>query len=559
MPRYGYRRRGYALSAYARAKRSIQRTERARQQRIIAANLLGIGPQGSQNSIAAFGADYASATPQQRAARRVFGFKGKGGYGPVLAAAANALGPLAVKYAKSKGGLVGAIGSGVGKMFGWGAYQAPTGDVVATNQLVETGGAVAMPDQQGISVNADDHTGDVVIAHTEFIQNITAEVPAGSTSSTFKNVVFPINPGLSTTFPFLSQLAQNFTMYKFEGLMFQYKPQTGESGQTSNSLGKVIMACDYDATSEPYVNSVQMNNADYAQSTKPSVGAAHGIETDPQQLSMKMMYVRNGATTRDKAFTDLGLFQVATEGIPFTSSAAAQTQTLGELWVTYKVRLSRASLYGALLGQNIAQDHLATQYQYPSAWSQQTWVKNTNSIGLSLVRSSWTTPATIWQTGTAGGVTAPKLTVNFPVNISLGAYRMLIRCVGSITLSSNPYVVNSANIKFFKPGTQATGPDAGVLPVAQNGTDTVAGSGTPVPTMGNHFLCFPKADAGTSLENACVVFFQVEAPGNNIASITFSVDGPAVVAGTSVDWIIDVSQVNAISALSYTSTANYQW
>ena len=151
-------------------------------------------------------------------------------------------------------------------------------------------------------------------------------------------------PGLLGSFPFLSQIAQNFTLYEFVGLVFEYRPLYGESG-TSNSLGKVIMATDYDPDAKVFGNSRAMENYDYAVSSKPSVGMLHGVETARRSTATNMLYVRTGEQVRDKIFSDYGLFQIATEGIPFDpSSAATATVTVGELWVSYKIRLSRATM-----------------------------------------------------------------------------------------------------------------------------------------------------------------------------------------------------------------------
>jgi len=54
-----------------------------------------------------------------------------------------------------------------------------------------------------------------------------------------------------------------------------------------------------------------------------------------------MSYVRTGPTDRDKLFTDIGTLQVITEGLPNAGQ-------VGELWVSYNVKLSRAQLYSTI-------------------------------------------------------------------------------------------------------------------------------------------------------------------------------------------------------------------
>lgn len=111
-----------------------------------------------------------------------------------------------------------------------------------------------------------------------------------------------------------------------------------------------MMATNYDPDAPDWLNSVQLMNYDYSSSTKPSVGMVHGVETANKQQAVNMMYIRtNNDTTKSRVFTDLGNFYVCTEGVPFT---AAGTQILGELWVTYRIKLSRAALYQSMLGLN---------------------------------------------------------------------------------------------------------------------------------------------------------------------------------------------------------------
>jgi hypothetical protein len=304
---------------------------------------------GSNPSVQYFGQTYDKADQEQRWRRKFASYYGPGDYRKYLSRGIGAAAGGALGYAQ--GGWAGALsgaraGYGMGRDFsirrGWGDYD------TSGNQLIGGSGP-----QQQIAVNPMNNTGDIFISHTEFIGNVTATVANGPAQSGFEITQYTLNPGLFSTFPFLSQLSQNYILYEFEGLIFQYKPTSGEFGSAnSNSLGKVVMATNYDPDAAPFLSSVQMENYDYANATKPSCGAEHGVETVPQQRASNMLYVRTGATTKDLSFTDLGNFFIATEGIPFGSTGAA-TAIIGELWVTYKIRLSRANLYGTMLGYNI--------------------------------------------------------------------------------------------------------------------------------------------------------------------------------------------------------------
>lgn len=392
-----------------------------------------VGPRGSDPSKAYWGADWATANEDQKIRRRAVAFKGAGDYRSVLrygsrgvgAVAGGALGYMSGGYSGAIEGARSGYGAGAGfsKFMGWGDY--------SSNQIIDGGNN----SQQAISVNQSNMTGDIYVEHTEFVNNVYASATAAG-SSPFQQTKYSLNPGDSQTFPFLSQIAQNYLLYEFQGLIFQYKPTSGESGAASNSLGKIVMATNYDPTESNFLNSVQMENEDYANSTKPSCGAVHGIETHPAQGVVDMRYVRTGNVSRDLAFYDLGNFFLATEGIPFS---AAGSQVVGELWVTYRVRLSRANLYGALLGLNIDQDVISFSSSAAALVNAVTFVKSSNTLGV-----------------TIANVFATAFTLTFPANITLGTYMIYVIYQDSVSFGGTQTAAlstNANNLVFWKPGS----------------------------------------------------------------------------------------------------------
>lgn len=349
-PSYYQRRRTKKLYRAVKQLRSIRRAQKSFRD-----EFQRLHPKGSAESINTFGATYGAAIPRQRLARRMFNYRGQGDYwsdfkkggwfsqNAGMGAALRGLGGAIGSYVPGGSALGTAAGGAVSKWLGFGDYTTPA----SGNQLMGDS-------QTPVTVNnSDDNTGDIYLSHTEFIGNVVATASAAG-SSTFQQTVFELNPGLPASFPWLSQIASNFELYDFQGLMYQYKPNSGESGASSNNLGKIIMATQYDPDAQSFINSIEMQNYDYANSTKPSCGLVHGVETAQTQQAVNMMYVRTRSVTRDKIFTDLGKLVVATEGIPFSG---AGTQILGELWVTYRIKLSRATLYSALLGLTIPIDN----------------------------------------------------------------------------------------------------------------------------------------------------------------------------------------------------------
>lgn len=452
---------------------------------------------GSNWSKAMYGESWKEATDFQKNARRAMRYYGAGDYSSFMK---KLVPDGSFSYlGRTLGGMTGipgmnAVGSWAGnkvsRFVGFGDYGS------SANQIM--GGA----NKGQISVNESDLTGDVYITQTEFIQNISCSA-TGAGASAFQSVAFPINPGLSTTFPFLSQIAQNYTLYDFEGLIFKFNPTSGENNATSNSLGKVIMAVNYDPNASDFVNSIQMENYDYANAAKPSQTILHGVETANHQQFSNMNYIRTGATSRDKIFTDLGTLFVATEGVPF---AAAGTQILGELWVTYRIKLSRANLYGALLGSNISQDYIS------GGWPTSVFSavpKSTNQIGCTV-----TNPA------------SNTIRLTFPRNISLGSYMIVLQCVAGAT-KYTLQALNSASVTngaYWFPG----------ITLPQTGPTGAIGPLSPLGTTNNDSLVF-------------CTWVTIQAPGSLQFSIDFFGTTPLT---NSTTYRLFVSQVNQAPSLS---------
>lgn len=505
----GYRRRSYGNSGggitsagIVRAMRTANKQTENNQYRKAYKNAMAAEyPKGSEGSQRYYGKTWDSASAIQRGARMSNRYYGDGDYTDYLGYIPRAIGAAggAMLGYGSRGTIDGAYkaakaGWNAGANFskgylGWGDY-APV-----TNQIM--GGQGSSSDT--ISVNRDNLSGDIFFSHSEYIGNVVATGTAGGLSA-FQITEYPLNCGLSETFPFLAQIAQNFTLYDFEGLIFQYKPNYGESGGTSQALGKVIMSTNYDPDAETYVNSVQMENADYAASCKPSLAMHHGVETHHAAQMVTNYYVRTGVSAKSKTFTDLGVFCVATESIPLP--AASTTIDIGELWVTYRVKLSRAILYGSLLGLNIKQDSFIVTTNAGALMAGFT-AKATNTIGVNLT-----------------GLGTTTFRVDFPVNISLGAFFVHIHVLDSTT-PLGLGVLNApgtlTNCQFFQPQ----------LTLPQNaGTTTIR-----APEVG--------VAANSKAEQAFGIV--VKAPGNLVASFIVT-SSAAIPVGTMRMFITQVNQ-----------------
>lgn len=175
--------------------------------------------------------------------------------------------------------------------------------------------------------------GGVIIRHREYLRDIFATVE-------FTNTSFDLNPGITTTFPWLSQIAPSFEQYKMRGLVFEFKSTSADtvlSGAASTALGTVIMATQYNALDTPFTNKFEMENWEYSTSVKPSSNCYHPVECAPSQTPVSLLYIRTGEPIGDERLYDLGNFNIAVQGMQNTSGD--QLATIGELWCTYEIEL----------------------------------------------------------------------------------------------------------------------------------------------------------------------------------------------------------------------------
>lgn len=168
--------------------------------------------------------------------------------------------------------------------------------------------------------------GDVVVCHREFITDIPGSVA-------FATNAFPVNPGLASVFPWLSQQAAQYESYRFRKLNFAF--QTMSSTATS---GTVMAAVDYDPADSAPTTKTQL--AAYRKFVRSAPWADFENHSLQEDLSKRKSYfVRRGAlsATQDVQLFDTGNFFLATQG-------QADASPVGELYVDYEVELMTPQL-----------------------------------------------------------------------------------------------------------------------------------------------------------------------------------------------------------------------
>jgi hypothetical protein len=174
----------------------------------------------------------------------------------------------------------------------------------------------------------------VIIRHQESLTDI-------GPSNKFIQRTYSINPGLATTFPWLSMIAANYEQWKPRGILFMYKAMSANAlTGTNTSLGTVVLATEYNAADTlPYETKSDMENQEFSNSAKPSKSIIHPIECSKYQNPMSILYTRPGQTppNADVRLYDLGIFTIGTQGMQLQSTGAEPIGTIGELWISYEI------------------------------------------------------------------------------------------------------------------------------------------------------------------------------------------------------------------------------
>lgn len=218
-------------------------------------------------------------------------------------------------------------GSSLAKWFGYGDYE------LKTNSLMKIAAGVSSGNT--IPVFSKDGRRGTRVAEREYLGDIISS----GTANTFNLQSFRLNPGDPVTFPWLSTIASQFEEYEMHGLIFEFKTTSAMFNGSTQALGTVTMATEYDPSDTAYQSLIEMQNADYSCSTVSCNNMQHGVECDPMERPTRVLYVsvdQPGAS--DVRFCDMGKFQVATSGVAGTSV------NLGQLWVSYDVTFYKKQL-----------------------------------------------------------------------------------------------------------------------------------------------------------------------------------------------------------------------
>lgn len=160
------------------------------------------------------------------------------------------------------------------------------------------------------------------VRHSEYVKDIPA-------SNGFSAESFPINPGTSELFPWLSSIAQRFESYQFKNLNIRY-----ETTSPTNTAGTAIITVDYNPQGTVPVSKTQALAMESAVRT-PVWGSVNHRSLSHNLAKRKTYYVRSPRVAiTDVDLYDTGLAVMMVEGVPADVSIS-----VGEMYVDYEVDL----------------------------------------------------------------------------------------------------------------------------------------------------------------------------------------------------------------------------
>lgn len=324
-----------------------------------------------------------------------------------------------------------------------------------------------------------------VVTHREYLGDVYSSV-------NFASTVFNVNPGLGNpasdvdtmagVFPWASSLAQNYEKYELAGCIFEFISTSSDavvSGATTSSLGQVVMATEYNVNRPDFGSLTDALNSQFATSNKPSVNFCHPIECAKKDQSQNLHYVRTQPTpeSSDILQFDFAKVNLITQGMP------ADGEIIGQLWISYKIRLYSPILQEGGSGADTVSVH----------YGKAGWV---DSGVLATVSNSAPFGDHTTSLDTALG-NAPEAgsTVELVFNSNLG----------HITL---PNTITSGNwsLMLRYKGTSATLTNALIVSATTNCTD--------LKIVNNDARAYQNIPAGlASAEQFCICYFTVTAAG----------------------------------------------
>jgi len=181
---------------------------------------------------------------------------------------------------------------------------------------------------------------EMVVEYREYLGDLstltvtasTSTTPVGPDTNLFLKA-YPINPGIATSFPWLSNIARNYEEYIFDGLVYEFVSTTSPYNQNS-AMGEVIITSQDNVTGPALTTRQQLFNTEMCCTARLDKNIMYGIEC---KRPAQVWYYVNATAAPNTTNPNLNNFANVYFGSQVASTFPSNS-VLGEVWVTYRVR-----------------------------------------------------------------------------------------------------------------------------------------------------------------------------------------------------------------------------
>lgn len=224
------------------------------------------------------------------------------------------------------------VGSGIRKGVNWlsGKAKSWLGSLFGSGDYT---GHAAIPDENSLwhtqNLPRMDSSSNKpgVVRHCEFLMNIPS-------SANFTTRSISINPGLVSTFPWLSLSARAYQRYRIKGMVVELRSTIGPYGG-ANVNGSMMLSARYDQSLSAPSTASQALNSKFAVSGRPVDNVLMAIECAHNMTPVNVHEIRAGALpdTADYSLYDHCIVDISTVGQEDSSINIAQ------VWISYEIEL----------------------------------------------------------------------------------------------------------------------------------------------------------------------------------------------------------------------------
>jgi len=146
----------------------------------------------------------------------------------------------------------------------------------------------------------------------------------------FNLTQFEVNPGLATTFPWLSASAEGYEAYVVNSISAEFV-----TSSATTQTGRIVIAPDYDSADAPPTSVVQLEQMMDAYRGPAWQNGRCVLQPNGLGILTNKRYTRSGALSPNE---DIKTYDIAKLNVA-TSGQIADNTEIGELWMLYDITL----------------------------------------------------------------------------------------------------------------------------------------------------------------------------------------------------------------------------